>query len=118
MASGTRSRQANGRSYYLCQFTGWGSYAVLMFLMSAGRRRPGDATILLLWCACGMLGTHLLWAYSQRHPWKTIAQLMRMFAVALLLIPSAMIALQIVLNNRYGRRAWPVLPHYVQALII
>jgi two-component system LytT family sensor kinase len=65
-----------------------------------------------------MFGTHLLWAYSQRHRWKTIAQLMRRFAVALLLIPSAMISVQIVLNNRYDRHGWPVLPHYVQALII
>lgn len=109
---------SNSKGYYLCQSAGWGAYAILIYLMSSRGRRPGDTTTLLLWCACGMIGTHFLRTYAKRYSWQTIPQLIRRFAVAVLMIPWAMISVQIALNNVYDRHGWPIFAHYVQAFII
>jgi two-component system sensor histidine kinase AlgZ len=108
----------NSKGYYLCQSTGWGAYAILIYLMSSGNRRPGYTTILLVWCACGMIGTHLLRTYAKRYPWQTIPQLIRRLAFAGLLIPSAMISAQIAFTDGHNRHGWPIFAHYVQAFIL
>ena len=118
MAARISTPPASSLVYYLCQLAGWGAYAVLLFAMSAGRRKDGDWAILLLWCACGLVGTDLFRAYDKRRPAQSIARLIKRFAVALLLIPAAMIAVPTVMNNLYKRPAWPVLPHYIQAFVM
>jgi LytS/YehU family sensor histidine kinase len=65
-----------------------------------------------------MIGTHFLRTYAKRYSWQTIPQLIRRLAVAVLLIPSAMISVQIAFTGGHNGHSWPILAHYVQAFIL
>ena len=125
-----RSRPAAGlqpgdaRAYFLCQLAGWGAYGAAIYFMSAGRGSSGAVAGTALWCGCGMLGTHLLRTYSRRHPWHTIPQLLPRLACAVLLIPLAMIGVQLSTRpllegpQAHDAPGWVVVAHFFQAFIV
>ena len=95
----------DSRPYYVCQFAGWGFYAVLANVMAAQRGDFRGAGVMtsVAWCATGLVGTHLLRNYSKRHPWTTLAQFGTRLGIAVAFIPVAMVMVQ----NAVGLLAWP-----------
>lgn len=112
-----------GKSYYLSQLCGWGLYGVVLYLVSRthGAREALDVAV---YCATGLLGTHVLSAYANRRRWHSSRQLLLPFAVAALLIPAAMNAATFVIpvlvfgKRAEGTPAWLVMAHYFQAVLV
>lgn len=111
----------DGQAYYVAQLLGWGLYAAFIYLISPGPKGPELAANALVWCGCGLFGTHVLRIYVDRHATHSVAQLTAGFAAAIVLIPAAMVSAQAltlgILNKQQGHYSG-VVPHFFQAVLI
>ena len=108
-------------AYYIAQLVGWGLYATFIFLISSRPKEGVAAASTLLWCGSGLLGTHLLRTYVNRHPEYSMAQLAVRFAAAIVLIPGLMVSAQATaygVMSKQELHSAGVIAHFFQALLI
>ena len=108
-------------AYYIAQLVGWGLYTTFIYLISPGPKTPEVAANSLLWCGCGLLGTHLLRTYVNRHPERTMMELALRFAIAIVLIPALMVSAQMLaygMLRKQDLHSAGVVAHFFQALLI
>jgi sensor histidine kinase YesM len=93
----------DNRAYYLCQALGWGSYAALLTAVatSQGQVIGGALLVSAAWSATGLVGTHIFRTYAKRHSWRTVPQLAVRLALAIVLIPAVMIAVQTATSHLF-----------------
>jgi len=115
---------AGDRAYYISQLCGWGLYGVLQYLLSPAPRGPQAVLLAVIWCGAGLLGTHILRTYANRKRWHAIPQLLIPFAIATLVIPTAMNAARtavgvLLLHQSFPQeRPWIAVAHFVQACLV
>lgn len=108
-------------AYYTAQLVGWGIYAAFLILLSPVSGMAEAFAIAGLWCGCGLLGTHVLRTYVNRHPQLTTVQLAARFAVAIVLIPTLMVTSQTLAYGALrtgGLHAGGVVAHFFQAVLV
>jgi len=114
----------NDRPYYLCQFVGWGLYTALSSFLAVSRGQivGGAVLVSLVWSAAGLAGTHAFRTYAKWRPWRTVEQLAVRLAIALVLIPVAIVAAQTATSDLFWRftgqddpRGSSILVHLISA---
>lgn len=123
ISSAPNDRALGGTPYYVSQTAAWTLYAVVQYLLSRAPFALRVATT-ITWCATGVLGTELLRAYVRRRRFGTIPQLVRPFAVGVLVIPAVMNAACIALGVGFFHdraeltQSWLIAAHYLQAVLL
>ncbi|HET9399604.1 MAG TPA: histidine kinase [Candidatus Acidoferrales bacterium] len=110
----------NARSYYIGQAVGWATYAALLYALSP---EHGTATTIAtaIWCVAGMIATHALRVYVDRHPWHAISELALTFVIAVAVIPAVMTLVQVVLLTilrSHHVSAAGIAAHFLQGILV
>jgi hypothetical protein len=112
------------RSYYLCQLLGWGLYASLLSAVATlqGQVVSGAVLVSVAWSGTGLVGTHIFRTYSKKRPWRTVPQLAFRLALAIVLIPAVMVAVQTATSDLFWHltgendpRRSSILAHFIPA---
>jgi two-component system sensor histidine kinase AlgZ len=115
------------RPYHLCQILGWGLYAAFLSVLatSLGQVASGAVLVSAVWSGAGLAGTHVLRTYTKKHPWRTVPQLAVRLALAIAIIPAAMVAAQTAANYLFWHftgendpRRSSILLHFIQAATV